>query len=81
MFDSVKGPKVLVNKLRNGKSTTFSRARSSNIVKKSKKAVLEDRRKREVEKYKKRYDCLTSNMNTCQSLVKPDGTKAACRSR
>ena len=75
-FETVNGPKVFVNKLKHGKSTTFSRARSSNVVRKSNKAILEDKRQKQVERYKKRYDCLTSSMNACQSIVKPDGTKA-----
>ena len=73
-ISSVEGPKDLMQRLKSSKGVTLRRSTL-------KSKVLTDEEKKEtkriahVKKQTKVVECLSSDMNTCQALVKPDCSK------
>lgn len=75
--ETVVGPKPLVSKIKRSKGTTINRTKSSNKQQiKSAKEQEEKKRKEKVKKLTSVIDCMSSSMNTCQSIMWPDGSKA-----
>ena len=75
--NSVTGDKDLVSKATKSKGTTVKRTSGGKAVKPTKTAreVKEDKRKKDVALALQRVECLSSEMNACQALVKPDCSK------
>ena len=74
--DSLSGPAPLISKVRRGKSTTVKRTTGKqSVLNPSEREKKELARQRKVKREKKVVDCYSSDMNTCQSLVKPDCSK------
>lgn len=74
--EDLKGPAELVNRAKRTKGTTLKRTlKSKNIALKTNREVKEEARKKLVEKKSKEIDCLTSEVNACQALLKPDLSK------
>ena len=74
--ETLEGPKDLLDKVKRSKGTTIKRmGRNCAQQEKSDRDQKEAKRKKEVVKIVKRTECLTSDMNTCQALVKPDCSK------
>ena len=75
--ETVVGPKPLISKLKRSKGTTINRTKSGNKQQiKSAKEQEEKKRKEKVKKLTSVIDCMSSSMNTCQSIMRPDGSKA-----
>ena len=73
---SLQGPKELVQKAKLMKGVTLRRAVSKTAVAlKSERMLREEKRQKALDKKMQEADCLTSEMNTCQALVKPDCSK------
>ena len=74
---TVEGPKELKRKVFTGKSTTVKRIASADVSKmrSTVKELREMKRKQIVKRQQVTIDCMNSDMNTCQALVKPDGSK------
>lgn len=75
-ISDVSGPKDLLSRVKKCKSTTIRRT-GLNLkpVNKSERDVKEEQRKKIVKKETKRVECLSSEMNACQAIVKPDCSK------
>ena len=72
----LQGPKDIVTKAKNSKGTTLKRSSlKSSFIKKSERQVKEEKRKAVLARQMKKIDSFSSEMNTCQALVKPDCTK------
>ena len=69
--------KEVKNKLKISKGTTIRIATIKKVTPKSKEEEAERKRKSLVRKQQSVVDCMSSNMNTCQALVKPDCSKGA----
>ena len=70
------GPSELVSRAKRSKGTTLRRTVKSKIVSfKTERQTKEEVRKRHVAKETKRIECLSSENNACQGLVKPDSSK------
>lgn len=70
------GPKALVNRVRKSKGNTIKRlTERSSILAGSQKDANEKKWQSKVTRQKKVVECLSSEMNTCQAVVKPDCTK------
>jgi len=74
---TVSGPKELVSKAVKGKGITIKRATGAGVIRlaKSERQQKEESRKKRVSVTVQRVECLSSEMNACQALVKPDCTK------
>ena len=73
---SLQGPKELVQRAKSMKGVTLRRAiRKTATALKSERMIREEKRQKALDKRMEEADCLTSDMNTCQALVKPDCTK------
>ena len=74
--ENIAGPTELVERAKIGKSVTIK-----HVLKKTEKAIKTNReskvekRKKSVLQVMKRTDCLSSDMNNCLALVKPDCSK------
>ena len=73
----MQGPKDLVRKASQSKGTTLKRMSGKNTLKttKSVREIKEEKRKKLVAAALKKIDGLSSDMNACQALVKPDCSK------
>ena len=69
------GPSELMQKVARGKGVVVKRATCKSLTVDNQRSAREKKRKQEVDKMKKVYDCLSSDMNTCQAVIKPDCTK------
>ena len=76
-LSQIKGPKQLVGKAFRSKGVTIKRTsgRSAPSENKTDRQKKEDTRKKVVKNAVLRVECLTSEMNACQALVKPDCSK------
>ena len=76
-METIEGPKELKRKVLTGKSTTVKRIASADVSKmrSTDKELREMKRKQIVKRQQMTIDCMNSEMNTCQALVKPDGSK------
>ena len=77
-LDTISCSKVLLTKLKTGQSVTVRRAvikatQGSAVI--PEREVQEKKRLKIVSKKKKEVECLSSEMNLCQALVKPDCSK------
>ena len=71
------GPSELLNRVRLSKGVTIKRVtKTKRQVMTSERGIKEEKRMKLVAKEKKRIDCLSSEMNLCQAVVKPDCSKA-----
>ncbi|MEW8546925.1 MAG: hypothetical protein AB2693_25705 [Candidatus Thiodiazotropha sp.] len=74
--EDIFGPTDLVQRAKKAKGTTLKRTLKSKIsVLKTMKEEKEEKRKKLVAKKTKEIDCLTSQVNACQALLKPDASK------
>ncbi|XP_045182551.2 uncharacterized protein LOC123541205 [Mercenaria mercenaria] len=74
--DTVKGNADLISRAKRSKGITIKRTLKSKITQlKSSQDVKEEQRQRLVAKKTQQIDCLSSENNCCQSLVKPDCSK------
>jgi hypothetical protein len=74
--DTITGPKELVARAKLSKGVTIRRAfKKANAAMKTIRQVKEEKRQKDLARKMKETDCLTSEMNTCQALVKPDCSK------
>jgi hypothetical protein len=72
----IDGPKALVQRLKQSKGVTLRRIPvKKKQTLKSERDIKEDKRKKQVAKETKQIDHLSSDMNTCQVIVKPDCSK------
>ena len=72
----IDGPKALVQRLKQSKGVTLRRIPvKKKQTLKSERDIKEDKRKKQVAKETKQIDHLSSDMNTCQAIVKPDCSK------
>ena len=70
------GPSELVSRAKRSKGVTIRRTVKSKIITyKSERQLKEEERKKLVAKETKRIECLSSENNACQALVKPDSSK------
>ncbi|KAH3834539.1 hypothetical protein DPMN_107868 [Dreissena polymorpha] len=76
---NIAGPGHLVKKAIAGKGVTMRRVRTrgKRLSATTSKEEDESKRQAHVKKGMKVLDCMSSSMNTCQSLVNPNGTKAS----
>ena len=74
-IDSVKGPKELLNRVKRSESTTINRTKIKTQKHKTQAEKEENSRKQKVVRLTKIVDCMSSNMNLCQAVVKPDCSK------
>ena len=74
-FQGVTGPKDLLTKLKASKGVTIKRVVKQRKPMKTSRDLKEEKRKRVVTRENKKTDCLSSEMNNCQALVKPDCSK------
>ena len=73
----LQGPKSLLAKVKRSAGTTINRISQSQIkvtIKETEKK--EECRKKKVKREFKKVDCLSSEMNACQAVLKPDGSKS-----
>ena len=74
--ESIEGPADLIRRAKKTKGTTLKRTLKSKILPlKTSKEQKEESRKKLVSKKSKEIDCLTSDVNACQALLKPDLSK------
>ena len=74
--EKIDGPTELVNRAKRSKGTTLKRMLKSKIVTvKTGREAKEEMRQKMVEKKAKQIDCLTSEGNAAQALLKPDLSK------
>ena len=72
----IDGPKALVQRLKQSKGGTLRKIPvKKKQTLKSERDIKEDKRKKQVAKETKQIDHLSSDMNTCQAIVKPDCSK------
>lgn len=69
------GPTELMQKVTRGKGVVVKRATCKSLRVDDQRLTREKKRKQGVDKMVKVYDCLSSDMNTCQAVIKPDCTK------
>ena len=69
------GPTELMQKVTRGKGVVVKRATCKSLTVDDQRSAKEKKRKQGVDKMVKVYDCLSSDMNTCQAVIKPDCTK------
>ena len=73
---SITGPRDLVSKAKNSKGTTIKRSgKSAVLAEQTERAINEEKRQRLVARQGKYTAGLSSDMNACQALVKPDCSK------
>ena len=75
-LDSVDGPSDLRKKIKSGKAVTVNRNKCKISNQKSETQIVEERRKKDINRINKFSLHVTSTMNTCQAIVKPDCSKA-----
>ncbi|WAR09221.1 hypothetical protein MAR_019179 [Mya arenaria] len=75
-LNKVEGPAELVQKLKTSKGVTIRRmsVKQKNI-KQTEREKKEEKRHKLVKQEARRIDCLSSEMNACQAVVKPDCSK------
>lgn len=74
--DNVAGAPGLLARIKRSKGVTIRRTTKTKIpVKKTQREEKEEKRKTQVKKELRKVECLSSEMNTCQALVKPDCSK------
>ena len=74
--DTVEGPRALVDKVKKSKGTTLRRTKIKCLqTSKTDREVKEEKRQKKVERMKRKIDALSSEMNACQALLKPDCSK------
>ena len=73
--DSVKGPKELLNRVKRSEGTTINRTKIKVQKHKTQAEKEEASRKQKVVRLTKIVDCMSSKMNLCQAVVKPDCSK------
>lgn len=72
----ISGPTDLVQRAKRTKGTTLKRTLKSKVsFLKTEREANEEKRKKLVNKKTKEIDCLTSQVNACQALLKPDSSK------
>ena len=72
----IDGPKALVQRLKQSKGVALRKIPvKKKQTLKSERDIKEDKRKKQVAKETKQIDHLSSDMNTCQAIVKPDCSK------
>jgi hypothetical protein len=73
----MQGPKDLIKKAEKSKGVTIKRMSGGKALKldRTERQLKEEKRKKMVTSTMKRIDCLSSDMNACQALVKPDCSK------
>ena len=70
------GPKTLVQKVKQAKGVTVCRIQTKKQqTAKTEREVEEDKRTKEIAKRTKQIDRISSHMNLCQAIVKPDCSK------
>ena len=70
------GPKTLVQKVKQAKGVTVRRIQTKKQqTAKTEREVEEDKRTKEIAKRTKQIDRISSHMNLCQAIVKPDCSK------
>ncbi|VDI42653.1 Hypothetical predicted protein [Mytilus galloprovincialis] len=70
------GPKQLLQKVKSSKGVTIKRITSANTqTAKSEKERIEQKRRTAVKRETKKIDCISSEMNACQAILKPDCSK------
>ncbi|MCW4344649.1 MAG: hypothetical protein N0E48_15030, partial [Candidatus Thiodiazotropha endolucinida] len=70
------GPKEYIRRVKTAKGHTVKRTTKYLTTKaKSERDIQEEKRQKLVAKQTKTFDCLSSDMNTCQAVVKPDCSK------
>ncbi|CAC5411499.1 unnamed protein product [Mytilus coruscus] len=70
------GPKPLVDRVKKSKGTVICRTKFKQaFLDKTEKDIAEEKRVKKVTKLTKNLDHLSSIMNACQAIVKPDCTK------
>ncbi|CAG2186631.1 unnamed protein product [Mytilus edulis] len=75
-LSSITGPKTLVQKLKQSKGVTIRRIPPKRQqTAKTEREIKEDKRNKEVAKQSKQINHISSQMNLCQSIVKPDCSK------
>ena len=74
-IDSVKGPKELLSRVKRAVSTTINRTKIKMQKHKTQAEKEEKSRKQKVVRLTKIVDCMSSKMNLCQAVVKPDCSK------
>ena len=74
---STSSDKALIKRVVSGKQNSLKRRTKKSLeeAKLSEKGKVEVKRKKEVEKTRSRADSLSSSMNLCQALVRPDLSK------
>lgn len=77
VLDDNLGPKELMQKVKKGKGVVVKRATCKTLVTTDIRTVKEKKRRQAVDRMTKVYDCLSSEMNTCQAVIKPDCSKPA----
>lgn len=76
--NDLQGLKVLVSRVKQAKGVTISRSRTKHESKgKTEVETTENKMKKKVHKMSKIFDCLSSSMNTCQAVLRSDGTKTS----
>ena len=74
--DKITGPRSLVSRAKRSKGVTMKRAsKKQEASQRSEHQKREEQRKRGVKRETKQADCLSSDMNLCQAIVKPDCSK------
>ena len=74
-LDGTEAPKPLLDRIRRGKSVTIKRTSIKIQEERTEREMKEEKRKRLTNRKKKEVECLTSEMNMCQAVVKPDCSK------
>ncbi|XP_071085902.1 uncharacterized protein [Haliotis cracherodii] len=73
---TVEGPKPLLSRVKRSKGVTIKRTiKASRYVQQSERDEKEAKRSKAIRREVKQTDCLSSEMNMCQALVKPDCSK------
>ncbi|CAG2191608.1 unnamed protein product [Mytilus edulis] len=74
--EEILGPKPLVDRVKKSKGTVICRTKFKQaLLDKTEKDIAEEKRVKKVTKLTKNLDHLSSTMNACQAIVKPDCTK------
>ena len=75
-IDDENGPKELIARIKRNKSVTIKRATCIPKDKpKRERDKEEKKRTAKVKRLSKVIDCMSSSKNTCQAILKPDGSK------
>lgn len=75
VIQSHMGPTELMQKVTKGKGVVVRRATCKSLTVDDQRSAKERKRKKAVDKMAKVYDCLSSDMNACQAVLRPDCTK------